>query len=179
MDQTDYHLENEESLTEDSEPPSKNEDECIENNRTRSRITETTFLKKTLFNEVPDSLWDDWKWQISNRIKDAETLQKYLILTEKEQSALFRENPRSFAITPYYLCRTLISTEIRKTVIPTEEEYYVSLNERVDPLDEEGHSPVPGILVHRYPDRVLLLVSSFCSTLCRYWDTWRLFFLKQ
>ena len=73
-------------------------------------------------------------------------------------------------ITPYYM--SLIDPEdftspLRKTVMPTVAEFVRTVGEADDPLGEDGHSPVPG-LVHRYPDRVLLLAIDFCSTYCRY-----------
>ena len=74
------------------------------------------------------------------------------------------------SITPYYM--SLVSRDdrnqpLRRTVIPTTAEFDRGLGEADDPLGEDGDSPVPG-LVHRYPDRVLLLVTDFCSSYCRY-----------
>jgi lysine 2,3-aminomutase len=74
------------------------------------------------------------------------------------------------SITPYYM--SLVSPDdpeqpLRRTVVPTASEFRRAPGEADDPLGEDGHSPVPG-LVHRYPDRVLLLVHDFCATFCRY-----------
>ncbi len=74
------------------------------------------------------------------------------------------------SITPYYMSlvsRDDASQPLRRTVIPTTAEFTTGLGEADDPLGEDGDSPVPG-LVHRYPDRVLLLVTDFCSSYCRY-----------
>jgi lysine 2,3-aminomutase len=73
-------------------------------------------------------------------------------------------------ITPYYM--SLLdehdsSQPLRRTVVPTLNEFLRTPGEADDPLGEDSHSPVPG-LVHRYPDRVLLLPLDFCSTYCRY-----------
>jgi lysine 2,3-aminomutase len=85
--------------------------------------------------------------------------------------ALSREpHPLPVAITPYYaslIDRENPSQPIRRTVVPVTGEYFTSPGESEDPLGEEHDSPVPG-LVHRYPDRVLFLVTDFCSTYCRY-----------
>jgi lysine 2,3-aminomutase len=73
-------------------------------------------------------------------------------------------------ITPYYaslLERNNPHQALRKTVVPVLGEYTLTVGENQDPLGEDSHSPVPGI-VHRYPDRVLLLVTNFCSVYCRY-----------
>jgi len=94
-----------------------------------------------------------------------------LILTEEEEVALVQGGSMlPVGITPYYM--SLISRDnpsqpLRRTVVPTTKEFLRSAGEADDPLAEDDDSPVPG-LVHRYPDRVLLLVLDFCSTYCRY-----------
>ena len=124
-----------------------------------------------LFNNVPDEQWNDWHWQIKNRIETIDELKKYINLTEEEEKgARLCLKSLRMAITPYYL--SLIDPKnpddpIRKEAIPTALELVRSPVDLVDPLHEDGDSPVPG-LTHRYPDRVLLLVTDQCSMYCRH-----------
>jgi lysine 2,3-aminomutase len=97
-------------------------------------------------------------------------LERVLVLSEDERAALSQGAMLPVSITPYYM--SLVSRDdrnqpLRRTVIPTAAEFDRGLGEADDPLGEDGDSPVPG-LVHRYPDRVLLLVTDFCSSYCRY-----------
>ena len=80
------------------------------------------------------------------------------------------QGPLPIGITPYYMSlidRNNPADPLRLTVVPSTGEFVRTAGEADDPLGEDGHSPVPG-LVHRYPDRVLLLALDFCSTYCRY-----------
>lgn len=128
-------------------------------------------FRKRFFHATPTKLWNDWRWQVSNRIRSASQLESMISLSEPERWALFHADVKlPLGITPYYL--SLVSSTdpdqpLRRTVIPTPEELMRMRGEADDPLGEEHQSPVPG-LVHRYPDRVLLLLSDFCSTYCRY-----------
>ncbi|WP_051963000.1 lysine 2,3-aminomutase [Mesoaciditoga lauensis] len=124
-----------------------------------------------LWENVTQEEWNDWKWQISHRIMDAETLAKVIPLDEDEKNAITSslEHLR-MAITPYYA--SLIDPNdpedpIRKQAVPTMNELYVAPNESTDPLFEDVDSPVYG-LTHRYPDRVLALVTDQCSMYCRH-----------
>jgi len=128
-------------------------------------------MNRHIFQDVPQSDWDDWKWQVRNRIETLEELQKYIKLTPEEAEGV-KNVLGSFrmAITPYYL--SLIDPEnphdpIRKQAIPTGHELHRSLADLEDPLHEDTDSPAPG-LTHRYPDRVLLLVTDQCSMYCRH-----------
>jgi lysine 2,3-aminomutase len=120
---------------------------------------------------ISDMQWNDWRWQLQNRIKTLNDLQRILVLSPDERSAIVRHTgPLPFAITPYFT--SLIDRDdpmhaIRRTVVTTNNEYLISRGEAIDPLGEEEDMPVPG-LVHRYPDRVLFLVTGFCSVYCRY-----------
>jgi lysine 2,3-aminomutase len=115
--------------------------------------------------------WNDWRWQLKNRITTSERLSRIITLTDSEEQALLRHGSTlPFALTPYYA--SLLSPgnyqdPIRKAVVPTINELIVSPGESHDPLGEDGHTPVPG-LVHRYPDRALFLVTDYCSNYCRY-----------
>jgi lysine 2,3-aminomutase len=120
---------------------------------------------------ITDQQWNDWQWQIANRVRTAAQLGRFLPLGLDERAAL--EGPQTklpLAITPYFLS-LLVGHEpdypLRRTVVPTIHELVRGPEEADDPLGEERQSPVPG-LVHRYPDRVLFLTLDFCSTYCRY-----------
>ena len=115
--------------------------------------------------------WNDWHWQMANRITTVEQVKNTLTLTNEESSNLER-CLASFrmAITPYYF--SLIDTKdpdcpIRKQAIPDVLELVCSTADHEDPLHEEGDSPVP-CLTHRYPDRVLLLATDQCAMYCRH-----------
>jgi lysine 2,3-aminomutase len=121
--------------------------------------------------EVSDEQWNDWKWQIKNRVETLEQLKKFIDLTPAEEDGV-KESLKTLrmAITPYYL--SLINTEdkncpIRKQAIPTGAETYQSDADLLDPLHEDEDSPVAG-LTHRYPDRVLFLITDMCSMYCRH-----------
>jgi lysine 2,3-aminomutase len=115
--------------------------------------------------------WNDWRWQVRNSIKSVLALKQFLNLTSGELAC--DENDKvnlPIRITPYYaslLSRNDAMQAIRRSVVPVKEELYISPGENHDPLCEEHSSPVPN-LVHRYPDRVLFLITGFCSTYCRY-----------
>ncbi len=113
----------------------------------------------------------DWKWQMKNSVTNIEEISKYINLTHAEEEGIKRSNGRlKVSITPYVL--SLIDPNdpncpFRKQLIPTIDELKVSKEELVDPCGEDSHSPVPG-LVHRYPDRVLFLITHTCAVYCRY-----------
>ncbi len=124
-----------------------------------------------LFKDVTDEQWNDWEWQVKNRIETVEELKKYIPLTqEEEEGAKKCLQTLRMAITPYYLA--LIDPNdpydpIRKQAIPTGLELHKADADLLDPLHEDTDSPVPG-LTHRYPDRVLLLITDMCSMYCRH-----------
>ncbi len=126
---------------------------------------------QTYYPAISDQQWNDWQWQIANRVRTAAQLEKFLPLASDEKVALEGlETKLPLAITPYYL--SLLSGHsadypLRRTVVPTINELVQMPEEADDPLGEDHQSPVPG-LVHRYPDRVLFLALDFCSTYCRY-----------
>jgi lysine 2,3-aminomutase len=124
-----------------------------------------------MFKDVPDDQWNDWHWQVRNRISSVVDLSKHINITDDEREAITKcLKELRMAITPYYL--SLIDNEnpddvIRKQSVPTLNELVKNEDDIHDPLHEDGDSPVPG-LTHRYPDRVLLLVTEQCSMYCRY-----------
>ena len=124
-----------------------------------------------LWANVPAKDWNDWTWQLRNRITTLAQLEQWMTLTpDEKEGCLFAAHKLSLAITPYYF--NLIDTKnpecpIRKQVIPNIKESYIAPGESSDPVGEEGTMPVSGI-VHRYPDRVLFLVTDRCASYCRY-----------
>ncbi len=127
--------------------------------------------RKEFFPEVTDDEWNDWHWQVRNRIETLEELKKYIDLTEEEEEGV-KESLKTIrmAITPYYL--SLIEKDnpncpVRKQSIPTKAELFRSPYDLEDPLHEDTDSPVPG-LTHRYPDRVLFLITDMCAMYCRH-----------
>ncbi len=128
-------------------------------------------FRRACFPAATAADWKDWHWQIRNRVSSLGELERILVLTDAERSAITaRGTQLPFAITPYYaslLDRFDGEHPLRRTVVPRPAEARVAPGESVDPLCEEAQSPVHG-LVHRYPDRVLFLTTAFCSTYCRY-----------
>jgi len=152
------------------ESESENGGEC----HTSEKLTELKRFcspGRGFWKEIPEQEWDDWRWQLRNRITTIEELKRLVRLTSKEEAGVLLAGKRlALGITPYFF--NLIDKEdencpIRKQVIPSIEEMNVSPWEQIDPCGEEGDSPTPGI-VHRYPDRVLFLVTDRCASYCRY-----------
>ncbi len=120
---------------------------------------------------VPDADWNDWRWQLRNRITSLAGLEAHLALTPAERAGvLFSNHKLAMAITPYFF--NLIERDnpdgpVRRQVVPRREELATDAAEMADPCGEDRHMPVPG-LVHRYPDRVLFLVTDRCAAYCRY-----------
>lgn len=133
--------------------------------------SKTQIFRDTHYPLVSDTQWNDWKWQLSHRITTQEELSEILNLSDMEKSAFSTERKCfPLSITPYYaslLDRDNDKQPLRRSVVPVAEEHMISPVESQDPLHESHCSPVPGI-VHRYPDRVLFLVTNFCSVYCRY-----------
>lgn len=119
----------------------------------------------------PHRDWHDWHWQLENRITSVDQLSEFIHMTQEQQEkiqAAIDEFP--MAITPYYA--SLLEQEnahcpIRLQAVPSDQELITSDCDLDDPLCEDHDSPVPG-LTHRYPDRVLLLVTNECSMYCRH-----------
>ncbi|ROR35192.1 KamA family radical SAM protein [Inmirania thermothiophila] len=115
--------------------------------------------------------WNDWRWQMRNRLRSLGAVERVLQLTESEREAIRRHRGAlPLGITPYYasLLDPLAADQpLRRAVMPSLCEFVVTPGEATDPLGEEHTSPVPGI-VHRYPDRVLFLATSLCGVYCRY-----------
>ncbi len=139
----------------------------LANNITQESIIDS----QDIFSDVDPKDFSDWRWQLKNSITSFDEIQKYIKLNRKEKEAFKRFKGRlALAVTPYFFSlidRTNTNCPIRKQVIPRVEELSTSNGELVDPCGEDSHTPVPG-LVHRYPDRVLLMITETCATYCRY-----------
>ena len=131
----------------------------------------TQSRRHILFPHVTDEQWNDWRWQVRNRIETLEDLKQYISLTPQEEEGVKAcLGTLRMAITPYYL--SLIDPDdphdpIRRQAVPTAAELYKAPADLLDPLHEDADSPAPG-LTHRYPDRVLLLITDQCSMYCRH-----------
>jgi len=129
------------------------------------------FEGQGLWQHVPASDWLDWTWQLKNRITTIAQLERLMTLTDDERAGCLHANQKlALAITPYFfnlIDRLDPDCPIRKQVIPRGAEMLLADGEMLDSLGEDAHSPVPG-LVHRYPDRVLFLVTDRCAAYCRY-----------
>ena len=140
-----------------------------------SRVVDSSFrFRRTgrgVWASVPDHDWNDWQWQLRHRITSLEALETLLKLTPEERGGVVLAGHNlALAITPYFF--NLIDVNdpncpIRRQVIPRVEETVTASWEMIDPCGEDTHMPVPG-LVHRYPDRVLFLVTDRCASYCRY-----------
>lgn len=121
---------------------------------------------------VPEAEWQDWRWQYRNRIRSEEQLVRLgFSLSENERAGFRLATGRlRFEVTPYFSClmdRVNPHCPIRRQLVPTAAEMRSEPGEMLDPCGEDAASPVPG-LVHRYPDRVLLLAGLQCAGYCRY-----------
>jgi lysine 2,3-aminomutase len=125
------------------------------------------------WHNVSEPDWNDWKWQLKHRITTVAQLERLMPTLSPEERAgavLAGESKLAMAITPYFFNLIDPSDEncpVRRQVIPRLEETTTAPWEMLDPVGEDSHSPVPG-LVHRYPDRVLFLVTDRCAAYCRY-----------
>jgi lysine 2,3-aminomutase len=128
-------------------------------------------IRDQFFSRVPEKDWNNWKWQFRHRVTTVEELARYIPLSSKEQAEIKLVTTKyPFSITPYYL--SLINPEdrndpIRKQAVPCFEEITQADMGEEDPLEEKRDSVVPG-LVHRYPDRVLMVLTDICPMFCRH-----------
>jgi lysine 2,3-aminomutase len=132
----------------------------------------TPFVSKraAAYQDIPDEKWNDWRWQLANRLNTVEDFEKVLELSDSERKALSTDGLFRVDVTPYFV--SLIDQNdpkdpIRLQVLPLADEIAPFTGMMEDSLAEDRHSPVPG-LVHRYPDRVLMLVTTQCASYCRY-----------
>lgn len=149
-----------------TEPPStKSETIYFTQSKLKEKILNANAeqFRQQYYPQTTISDWNDWKWQLKNRLCNNSDIDKIFNLSPNEKC----ENSLPIAITPYYASVALHSPAIRKTVVPTNNENLKSFGEAEDPLCEERQSPL-SCLVHRYPDRVLFLTTNYCASYCRY-----------
>jgi lysine 2,3-aminomutase len=120
--------------------------------------------------DVPWAQWNDWRWQLSHRLNSVEEFARVIHLTPEEVEGLSAPGRFRVDLAPYFA--SLMDPDdpncpIRRQVVPTSHELVPFEAEMADSLAEDAHSPVPG-LVHRYPDRVLMLVTTQCASYCRF-----------
>ena len=124
-----------------------------------------------VYKDVNPLDWEDWHWQLKHRIRFKEELSQIIKLTPEEEKGLDKAKGRlSMSITPYWA--SLIDADdpncpIRRQSVPVAAEFSISPHEMADPCAEDRDSPAP-YLVHRYPDRVLLLATEHCAMYCRH-----------
>ena len=135
----------------------------------RSTFKNAAFIAKHFPGVTPDE-WNNWHWQIRHSYQSIKELSSFLKLSNDEMVVVEQHTNLPVRITPYYaslLSEYDSSHPLRRSVVPVMDELISSEGESADPL-HESHDSVAGCLVHRYPDRVLFLVTDFCSTYCRY-----------
>ena len=147
----------------EEEPPSE---------RRLAALKEFRSAGRGFWRDVSEGDWNDWHWQLTHRIRTVEQLQRLLptLTPEERAGAQLANHKLALGITPYFFNLIDPADEycpIRWQVIPRIEETNTAPWEMSDPCGEDSHSPVPG-LVHRYPDRVLFLVTDRCAAYCRY-----------
>lgn len=159
------------SQTNESKPPKAHWNlDCSVRHHEPSPSGASEFRKRH-FPEAGDEQWNDWHWQCRNSLKNVQDFARVLELSRDEAHALENGSLRLPArVTPYYA--SLFAADgacsaLRKTMVPTLGELEEFNGQRIDPLGEDHDSPVPG-LVHRYPDRALLLATETCFAYCRY-----------
>lgn len=148
---------------------------AVESDSQLARLNELKAFRSAgrgFWSDVSDSDWNDWRWQLKNRITTLAQLQRLMpTLSPEEYAGTQLANTKlALGITPYFFNLIDPADEncpIRRQVIPRIEETTTASWEMSDPCGEDSHSPVPG-LVHRYPDRVLFLVTDRCASYCRY-----------
>ncbi len=134
-------------------------------------IVETKETIPPFWKEVTEKEWNDWRWQLRHRITTLDQLKEIIqLIPEEIEGIKYSKGRLALAVTPYFV--SLMdpvnpNCPIRRQAIPRIEERHLSKNDMVDPCGEDKDSPVPG-LVHRYPDRVLLLITDQCAVYCRY-----------
>lgn len=138
---------------------------------TEKKNSRRHYTEIELWKDVPEEKWNDWMWQLTNTIRTLDDLKKVVNLTpDEEEGVRISTQTIPLNITPYYA--SLMNPDdprcpIRMQSVPLSAEIHKTKYDLEDPLFEDEDSPVPG-LTHRYPDRVLFLVTNQCSMYCRY-----------
>jgi lysine 2,3-aminomutase len=158
----------------EKEPPSKPPPNLLSPLAT-IRVKETSAgesiqTHRGLWADVTSEQWNDWHWQIRNRVTTLEQLRQLIHLTPDEEQAVRLKPELKMSITPHFAA--LMDPDdphcpIRRQVVPSMAEFMLDDPDLEDPLGEDAHMPVPG-LVHRYPDRVLVEITDQCVAYCRH-----------
>jgi lysine 2,3-aminomutase len=159
----------------DMEPPSQPKLEISTKTLPPKKVDFPVSLHSRIFYEQHfpgsgEADWNDWQWQIRNSFSSFQQLSVFLQLSENEVKPSYDNHKLPVRITPYYaslLDKYNPEHALRKTMVPVFDELIKSSAEKDDPLSEVDNSPIPN-LVHRYPDRVLFLITGFCAAYCRY-----------
>lgn len=138
---------------------------------TYDALTQFDNAEPTLWPDVSPEQWNDYRWQLKNRVSSLAALESKMELCAEERAGvLLAGHKLAMSITPHFfqlIDRNDPDCPIRRQIIPRMEEGWTAPDEMADPCGEDSHMPVPG-LVHRYPDRVLFLVTDRCASYCRY-----------
>ena len=136
-----------------------------------ARKSSTDYRRLDAYKDVDEEIWEDWHWQVKNKIQTKEELEGILNLTANEIEGIKRSDGRlAMSITPYWaslMDATDADCPFRRQAVPLAAEFKKYPHEMVDPCAEDRDSPVPG-LVHRYPDRVLFIATEQCAMYCRH-----------
>jgi len=153
------------------EPPSKNVNTHSTTDEEPPGKSFFVHGNNSLYNHVPASDWNDWKWHFRNRITSIDELARLISLSAEEQAQLKLVTAKyPISITPYYLSLVNLADPndpVRRQSVPCIEEITMGILGMEDPLEEKRDSVVPG-LVHRYPDRVLMVLTDICPMFCRH-----------
>ena len=140
------------------------------------------FRRFKVWENVTREQWDDWKWQMKNSITTGDQLQQVIPISDEEKTRINSTLEKyKFTVTPYWLSLVDVNNPecpFKLQAVPMPEELTVSPGEFADPLGEDVDSPVPG-LTHRYPDRVLVLITTICSLYCRFCTRRRIILDKE
>jgi len=130
-----------------------------------------SYRRIPLWKDVSPEEWEDWHWQLRNRIYTLDQLQQVLQLTPEEEEAVTKTQGRLVMAIPPYWASLMDPKDphcpIRRQAVPVKEEFEIGPHDMRDPCGEDADMPVHG-LVHRYPDRVLFLVTEQCAMYCRH-----------
>ncbi|MBL0385764.1 lysine 2,3-aminomutase [Tumebacillus sp. ITR2] len=139
--------------------------------RTHPVVNKRHYRDIPLWKDVTDDEWNDWMWQLTHTINTLEQLEQVIPLTEEERVGIAHVNDSiPLRITPYYAMMMDPddpNCPIRLQAVPISHEIERTPWDMADPLHEDEDSPAPG-LTHRYPDRVLFLITNQCSMYCRH-----------
>jgi lysine 2,3-aminomutase len=155
---------------ESAEPPGERTVVAVAEPAASVQAASSNRVGRDSFN-VASEEWTSWRWQMGHSLRTLSDFERVLNLSDEERQGLALASKKfTVAATPYFVSlmdRDDPSCPIRRQVVPSARELYVSPTDMEDPCGEEHDMKTPG-LVHRYPDRVLFLASDRCAGYCRY-----------